>query len=130
MGAEGEIGYGNLNSNKDNTSKNSIAIGVNSSGKVGKYSIYSSNYFSTGYYPGLSRGALVFNERVQREFSKFSVYGAVNYSSYNPKSMEDSFNWGASNTTTVEEGIKITIDWYLNNQDWINLIEAKKASLK
>jgi dTDP-glucose 4,6-dehydratase len=27
---------------------------------------------------------------------------------------------------TFEEGIKITIDWYLQNQDWIKSIEAKK----
>lgn len=30
---------------------------------------------------------------------------------------------------TFEEGIKITIDWYLNNQDWMKSIEDKKASL-
>lgn len=29
---------------------------------------------------------------------------------------------------TFEEGIKHTIDWYLNNQDWIRNIENKKAS--
>ena len=28
---------------------------------------------------------------------------------------------------TFEEGIKITIDWYLNNQEWMKHIEAKKA---
>lgn len=28
---------------------------------------------------------------------------------------------------TFEEGIKITIDWYLNNQDWMQSIEKKKA---
>ena len=28
---------------------------------------------------------------------------------------------------TFEEGIKITIDWYLNNQDWIKQIESKRA---
>lgn len=28
---------------------------------------------------------------------------------------------------TFEEGIKLTIDWYLNNQDWIKSIEAKKV---
>ena len=27
---------------------------------------------------------------------------------------------------TFEEGIKITIDWYLNHQDWMKNIEAKK----
>ena len=31
---------------------------------------------------------------------------------------------------TFEEGIKITIDWYLNNQDWMKHIEDKKVSLK
>ena len=30
---------------------------------------------------------------------------------------------------TFEEGIKITIDWYLNNQQWMKSIEDKKASL-
>lgn len=30
---------------------------------------------------------------------------------------------------TFEEGIKITIDWYLNNKEWIESLEAKKASL-
>ena len=30
---------------------------------------------------------------------------------------------------TFEEGIKLTINWYLNNQNWIKSIEAKKASL-
>ena len=100
-----KLGYGNLNSNKEGKSENSIAIGTNSSGRIGKYSIYSSNYFSSGYYPGLSRGALVFNERVQREFNKYSLYAAVNYSSYNPKSMEDNFNWSSSSTTNIEMGI-------------------------
>ena len=30
---------------------------------------------------------------------------------------------------TFEDGIKLTIDWYLNNQNWIKSIEEKKASL-
>ena len=30
---------------------------------------------------------------------------------------------------TFEEGIKLTIDWYLNNQEWMKSIEQKKASL-
>ncbi len=29
---------------------------------------------------------------------------------------------------TFEEGIKLTIDWYLNNQDWIKSIENKKRT--
>lgn len=30
---------------------------------------------------------------------------------------------------TFEEGIKITIDWYLNNQDWMKSVEDKKKTL-
>ena len=31
---------------------------------------------------------------------------------------------GWKSTYTFEEGIKETIDWYLNNQDWINNIKS------
>lgn len=34
---------------------------------------------------------------------------------------------GWSPSVTFEEGIKITIDWYLRNQNWIEAIEAKKG---
>lgn len=36
---------------------------------------------------------------------------------------------GWSPSVTFEQGIKKTIDWYLNNQEWIRNIEAKKVSL-
>lgn len=36
---------------------------------------------------------------------------------------------GWSPSITFEEGIKLTIDWYLNNQEWMQNIENKKASL-
>lgn len=32
-------------------------------------------------------------------------------------------------SVTFEEGIKLTIDWYLNNQDWMKSVESKKSSL-
>ena len=32
-------------------------------------------------------------------------------------------------SVTFEQGIKMTIDWYLNNQEWMKSIEVKKASL-
>ena len=36
---------------------------------------------------------------------------------------------GWAPSITFEEGIKLTIDWYLNNQDWIKAIEDKKLQL-
>ena len=41
--------------------------------------------------------------------------------------IQSELGWEPS--VTFEEGIKLTIDWYLNNQDWIKSIENKKASL-
>lgn len=32
-------------------------------------------------------------------------------------------------SVTFEQGIKMTIEWYLNNQEWIKSIESKKAGL-
>lgn len=36
---------------------------------------------------------------------------------------------GWAPSITFEEGIKLTIDWYLKNQDWIKSIENKKAGI-
>lgn len=36
---------------------------------------------------------------------------------------------GWSPSVTFEEGIKLTIDWYLNNQNWMKKIEAKRQQL-
>ena len=36
---------------------------------------------------------------------------------------------GWSPSLTFEEGIKLTIDWYLKNQDWMKSIENKKAGV-
>lgn len=33
-------------------------------------------------------------------------------------------------SVTFEEGIKLTIDWYLKNQDWMNSIQMKKELVK
>ena len=41
--------------------------------------------------------------------------------------IQSELDWKPS--LTFEEGIKLTIDWYLNNQEWMRSIEEKKASL-
>ncbi len=42
--------------------------------------------------------------------------------------IQSELGWEPS--VTFEEGIKLTIDWYLNNQNWIKSIENKKAGIK
>jgi dTDP-glucose 4,6-dehydratase len=41
--------------------------------------------------------------------------------------IQSELGWKPS--VTFEEGIKLTIDWYLNNQEWMKSIEAKKAGV-
>ena len=43
------------------------------------------------------------------------------------KKIQTELGWKPS--VTFEEGIELTIDWYLKNQDWIKSIENKKAGL-
>jgi len=43
------------------------------------------------------------------------------------KKIQTELGWEPS--LTFEEGIKLTIDWYLNNQEWMQNLESKKASL-
>lgn len=43
------------------------------------------------------------------------------------KKIQTELGWKPS--VTFEQGIKLTIDWYLNNQNWIESIEKKKAGL-
>ena len=41
--------------------------------------------------------------------------------------IQNELGWKPS--VTFEEGIKITIDWYMNNQDWIKRLEQREVSV-
>ncbi len=60
------------------------------------------------------------------EFTKDRLGHDRRYAISNDK-IQKELNWKPS--INFEEGIKLTIEWYLNNQDWIKSIENKKASL-
>ncbi len=98
--------YGNT-STYTNDSKNGIALNFNISGKLGtKYTFYSSNYYSTPYYIGNRRGAIIFQQRLQRNFNKFTIYGSATVSIFKPKSLlADQRNLNNNiNTYTAEIG--------------------------
>ncbi|SDM86852.1 hypothetical protein SAMN05421813_12642 [Daejeonella rubra] len=71
----------------DSTSivKASLASGLNITGTIKKFAISSSNYFSTGYYPGMRRGALSFNERLTWLRESSNVWVGFDYNYYAPK---------------------------------------------
>ena len=65
--------------------KPSFASGLNISGTIKKIVINSSNYFSSGYYPGMRRGALSFNERITFMRERSNIWAGFDYNFYAPK---------------------------------------------
>ena len=66
----------------------SLAIGGKLSGKFGQYNINSSNFYSTGYYPGVRRGVIQLNERIGRQLGKVGVWAGYSLYKYDPKQLE------------------------------------------
>lgn len=83
-----KFGYGLSKFRADNNVENSLSASANVSGTIGKFDFYSSNYFSSGYYPGTRKGALYLNQRLQRTFSKFSMWSSFTLTNNNPKSID------------------------------------------
>jgi hypothetical protein len=64
------------------------AAGAGINGTIGKISINSNNYFSTGYYPGLQRGALSLSERITwLKTNTSTIWANVDYYRYSPKAL-------------------------------------------
>lgn len=72
--------------------KPSLAIGNKLNTRIGEYTVSSQNFFSTGYYPGIRRGILQLNERVNRRFGKVNTWAAFNYYNFKPKYWTDHLN--------------------------------------
>lgn len=65
--------------------KPSFASGLNISGTIKKIVINSSNYISSGYYPGMRRGAVSFNERITYMRERSNIWAGFDYNFYAPK---------------------------------------------
>ncbi len=70
-----------------NKTEPSFAGGLLVNGTFRKLVINSQNYFSSGYYPGMRRGALSFNERITWLRESSNIWGGVDYNHYAPKTL-------------------------------------------
>lgn len=70
-----------------NKTEPSFAGGILVNGTINKFVINSQNYFSTGYYPGMRRGALSFNERITWLRESSNIWGGVDFNHYAPKTL-------------------------------------------
>lgn len=64
--------------------KPSVAMGLQLNTRLREYTISSTNYYSSGYYPGIRRGALQANQRVSRGVGKTNLWAAYSLYEYAP----------------------------------------------
>ncbi|MDB5009426.1 MAG: hypothetical protein JWQ06_215, partial [Mucilaginibacter sp.] len=77
----------------NNESKYSSAFGLNLSGKLQNWEYTSINYMSSGYYPGVSRGATTLSERITHIGTDKSEWVSMDYFNYLPNYFSNSFSY-------------------------------------
>ena len=81
-----ELNAGHTQDQQDAAKQKTGYLGTfNTDGKLGKFSFSSNNTFSSAYYPGLRRGLLTFNERINYSEGKFGLWGSYNYFKNKPE---------------------------------------------
>ncbi|WP_246012470.1 hypothetical protein [Chryseobacterium salivictor] len=91
-----DLGYGHTRSVTDeNNAQSSVSLGLNYRKTWDKYAFSSTNYHSSGYYPGIKRGSTVSEQRLSRSFEKFSLYGAYSLNIYDPRNIESLYQFSS-----------------------------------
>lgn len=72
----------------DDEYRPSVAAGIQLHTNLARYAISSTNYYSTGYYPGIRRGALQLNQRISRAIKRTSVWASYSHYRYAPRYFE------------------------------------------
>lgn len=70
-----------------------MAAGLQLHAKVAAYAISSTNYFSTGYYPGVRRGSLQLSQRVNRTIKRSHIWVAYSLNGYAPKYFDEQLSY-------------------------------------
>ncbi|WP_090608065.1 carboxypeptidase-like regulatory domain-containing protein [Parapedobacter koreensis] len=65
-----------------------LASGLQLNANIAGYTLNSVNYYSTGYYPGIRRGALQLNQRVSRRINRANAWIGYSLYRYTPKYFE------------------------------------------
>ncbi|MEJ5964303.1 hypothetical protein [Pedobacter immunditicola] len=98
-----ELNAGHTRDQKDATNQKIGYLGTfNTDGKLGRFTFNSNNTFSSSYYPGLRRGLLTFNERINYTSGIFGLWGSYNYFKNKPEYLS-SLNFSNEFGTTRAE---------------------------
>lgn len=122
------LGYGFSKLNLTNRFENSLSLAANTSGSIGKYDLYSTNYFSSGYYPGVRSGALYLNQRVQRIFKKFTLWTAFTLTNNTPKSIDNNLSYYNNSNRSKALRAEIGTSFRIGNQ--FNLSISPKLNVE
>jgi hypothetical protein len=84
-----------------------MAAGATVMGTIGNFAINSTNYFSTGFYPGIQRGALTLSERITwMRTASSTVWASFDYNRFEPKMLSSAqYFLPAFGTLRAETGI-------------------------
>lgn len=123
------------------TDKNVWGAGLTITGRAGNFSMSSSNFASSAYYPGLRRGAVDLSERVSVSGRKVSWWGQGSYYSYKPlyfnaflpsssKSETINSETGISWIVSRNTNISISPNYHCENGSSFYFSAFNKSSLK
>lgn len=106
-----KFGYGYASTKSEiSHSESSIAAGFNLNTSFDKYTLSSNNYYSSSYYPGIRKGNTIFEERLFRNFDKFTLWTGYSLNNYNPKSIDPQFQYNTvSNRSKLEMGTSFSV---------------------
>ena len=79
----------------------SFAVGGKLNGRFGNFNISSTNFYSTGYYPGVRRGVLQLNERLSTQVNGVSMWAGYSLYRYNPKHLQAGYTYFSSNLSNT-----------------------------
>ncbi len=87
--------------------KYGMSVSAKVNGTFGKVNLSSSNYMSTGYYPGQQRGALNMTERVSFSLPKANIWWLFNYRNFAPKQVSPDQFVFATRNLRAEWGVSL-----------------------
>jgi len=100
---------------KDGDYQPAMAAGVQLQANLAQWMINSTNYYSTGYYPGIRRGALQLNQRVTHPVRRANTWVGYSLYQYAPKYFENQpFYQNDFLTSRTELGISFPLTDFLS----------------
>lgn len=100
---------------KDDDYRPAMAAGMQLQANLAQWMVSSTNYYSTGYYPGIKRGALQLNQRISHPIRRANTWVGYSLYQYAPRYFENQL-YGRNDflTSHAELGIAVPLNDFLS----------------